>query len=131
MVELELSGELLDRVSTAFYNLSGLISDSEYQRIAAKMAPVLSAHSDDIYLNKALFSRVESIYNNKANLNAEDQRLVEFYYTKFVNAGAKLNEAQKTKMREINAELAKLSTEFSQNILKSFKEDVILVTDKK
>ncbi|MGO2374307.1 MAG: M3 family metallopeptidase [Pseudoalteromonas prydzensis] len=130
LVELELSGELLDRVSTAFYNLSGLISDSEYQRIAAKMAPVLSAHSDDIYLNKALFSRVESIYNNKANLNAEDQRLVEFYYTKFVNAGAKLNEAQKTKMREINAELAKLSTEFSQNILKSFKEDVILVTDK-
>ena len=130
LVELELSGELLNRVSTAFYNLSGLISDSEYQRIAAKMAPILSAHSDDIYLNKALFSRVESIYNNKANLNAEDQRLVEFYYTKFVNAGAKLNEAQKTKMREINAELAKLSTEFSQNILKSFKEDVILVTDK-
>ena len=130
LVELELSGELLDRVSTAFYNLSGLISDDEYQRIAAKMAPVLSAHSDDIYLNKALFARVEKINNNKASLNAEDQRLVEFYYTKFVNAGAKLDEAQKTKMREINAELAKLSTAFSQNVLKSFKEDVVLVTDK-
>ncbi len=130
LVELELSGELLDRVSTAFYNLSGLISDSEYQRIAAKMAPVLSAHSDDIYLNKALFQRVENIYNNKAKLSAEDQRLVDFYYTKFVNAGAKLDETQKSKMREINAELAKLSTAFSQNVLKSFKEDVILVTDK-
>lgn len=130
LVELELSGELLDRVSTAFYNLSGLISNDEYQRIAAKMAPVLSAHSDDIYLNKALFSRVETINDNKAKLNAEDQRLVEFYYTKFVNAGAKLDEAQKAKMREINAELAKLSTAFSQNVLKSFKEDVVLVTDK-
>lgn len=130
LVELELSGELLDRVSTAFYNLSGLISNDEYQRIAAKMAPVLSAHSDDIYLNKALFSRVETINGNKAKLNAEDQRLVEFYYTKFVNAGAKLDEAQKAKMREINAELAKLSTAFSQNVLKSFKEDVVLVTDK-
>ncbi|MGO2366793.1 MAG: M3 family metallopeptidase [Pseudoalteromonas sp.] len=130
LVKMEYSGELLDRVSTAFYNLSGLISNPEYQRIAAKMAPVLSAHSDDIFLNKALFDRVETVYNNKANLNAEDQRLVEFYYTKFINAGAKLNESQKTEMRKINAELAKLSTEFSQNILKSFKEDVILVTDK-
>ena len=130
LVELEQSGELLNRVSTVFYNLSGLISDSEYQRIAEKMAPVLSAHSDDIYLNKALFSRVETIYNKKDTLSAEDQRLVEFYYKKFVNAGAKLDEAQKAKMREINSELAKLSTAFSQNILTSFKEDVILVTDK-
>ena len=130
LVELERSGELLNRVSTAFYNLSGLISDSEYQRIAEKMAPVLSAHSDDIYLNKALFSRVETIHNNKASLSAEDQRLVDFYYQQFVNAGAKLNETQKAKMREINAELAQLSTAFSQNILTSFKEDVIVVKDK-
>ncbi len=42
---MELSGEFINRVSTAFYNLSGLISDSEYQRIDEKMAPVLSAHS--------------------------------------------------------------------------------------
>ncbi|MDC9519467.1 M3 family metallopeptidase, partial [Pseudoalteromonas sp. Angola-22] len=63
-------------------------------------------------------------------LSAEDQRLVDFYYKQFVKAGAKLNDAEKAKMREINAELAKLSTEFSQNVLKSFKEDVILVTDK-
>ncbi len=130
LVAMELSGELLDRTSAAFFNLSGLISDSEYQRIAAKMAPIMSAHTDDIYLNKALFARVQSIYDDKSSLNAEDQRLVDFYYKKFVNAGAKLNETEKAKMREINAELAKLSTEFSQNILKSFKEDVILVTDK-
>ncbi|WP_404340712.1 M3 family metallopeptidase [Pseudoalteromonas mariniglutinosa] len=130
LVEMELSGELLNRVSAAFFNLSGLISDDEYQRIAAKMAPILSAHSDDIYLNGALFKRVQTVYDNKANLTAEDQRLVDFYYKKFVNAGAKLNDAEKAKMREINSELAKLSTEFSQNILKSFKEDIIVVTDK-
>lgn len=130
LVEMELSGELLNRVSTAFYNLSGLISDSEYQRIDEKMAPVLSAHSDDIYLNGALFKRVQTIYDNKSKLNAEDQRLVDFYYKQFVKAGAKLNDAEKAKMREINSELAKLSTAFSQNVLKSFKEDVIVVTDK-
>ncbi|MBB1384050.1 M3 family metallopeptidase [Pseudoalteromonas sp. SG45-5] len=130
LVEMELSGELLNRVSAAFYNLSGLISDDEYQRIDEKMAPVLSAHSDDIYLNGALFKRVQTIYDNQDKLNAEDQRLVDFYYKQFVKAGAKLNDAEKAKMREINSELAQLSTAFSQNILKSYKEDVILVTDK-
>ncbi|MEM5512613.1 M3 family metallopeptidase [Pseudoalteromonas sp. AS84] len=130
LVEMELSGELLNRVSTAFFNLSGLISDDEYQRISKKMAPVLSAHSDDIYLNGQLFKRVQTIYDNQDKLNAEDQRLVDFYYKQFVKAGAKLNDAEKAKMREINSELAQLSTEFSQNILKSFKEDVIVVTDK-
>ncbi|MEL0640930.1 M3 family metallopeptidase [Pseudoalteromonas aliena] len=130
LVEMELSGELLNRVSTAFYNLSGLISNDEYQRISKKMAPILSAHSDDIYLNGALFKRVQTIYDNKSSLNAEDQRLVDFYYKQFVKAGAKLNDAEKAKMREINSQLAELSTAFSQNILKSFKEDVIVVTDK-
>jgi peptidyl-dipeptidase Dcp len=130
LVEMELSGELLNRVSAAFYNLSGLISDDEYQRIDEKMAPVLSAHSDDIYLNGALFKRVQTIYDNQDKLNAEDQRLVDFYYKQFVKAGAKLNDAEKAKMREINSELAQLSTAFSQNILKSYKEDVIVVTDK-
>ncbi|CAM3044045.1 M3 family metallopeptidase [Pseudoalteromonas distincta] len=130
LVKMELSGELLNRVSTAFFNLSGLISDDEYQRISKKMAPVLSAHSDDIYLNGALFKRVQTIYDNQDKLNAEDQRLVDFYYKQFVKAGAKLNDAEKAKMREINSELAQLSTAFSQNILKSFKEDVIVVTDK-
>lgn len=130
LVEMEMSGELLNRVSAAFYNLSGLISDDEYQRISKKMAPVLSAHSDDIYLNGALFQRVQTIYDNKDSLNAEDQRLVDFYYKQFVKAGAKLNDAEKAKMREINSQLAELSTAFSQNILKSFKEDVIVVTDK-
>jgi len=130
LVEMELSGELLNRVSTAFFNLSGLISDDEYQRISKKMAPVLSAHSDDIYLNGELFKRVQTIYDNQDKLNAEDKRLVDFYYKQFVKAGAKLNDAEKAKMREINSELAQLSTAFSQNILKSFKEDVIVVTDK-
>ncbi|WP_053980359.1 M3 family metallopeptidase [Marinagarivorans algicola] len=131
LVKMELSGELLNRVATAFYNLSGLISDDEYQRIDEKMAPIFSAHSDDIYLNSALFKRVQTIYDNQDTLNAEDQRLVDFYYKQFVAAGAKLSDSEKAKMRKINAELAKLSTAFSQNILKSFKEDVIVVTDKK
>ena len=70
LVEMEMSGELLNRVSAAFYNLSGLISDDEYQRISKKMAPVLSAHSDDIYLNGALFKRVQTKTRLMLKINA-------------------------------------------------------------
>lgn len=130
IVALEKSGEVLGRVSQAFFGLSGVISDNEYQRIESEMAPKLSAHQDSIYLNARLFARVAAVYNDRDKLNAEDQRLVDFYYKQFVRAGAELSDADKERMRDINAELSTLSTDFSQNILKSFKEDVTIVTDK-
>ncbi|WP_158972859.1 M3 family metallopeptidase [Paraglaciecola sp. L3A3] len=130
LVAMEKSGALLDRVSRAFFSLSSLISDEEYQRIEADMAPKLSAHSDNIYLNAKLFSRISTIHQQLANFSAEDQRLISYYYDQFVRAGARLSETEKNKMRDINSQLSTLSTEFSQNILQSFKNDVILVTDK-
>ncbi|WP_416307458.1 M3 family metallopeptidase [Neptunicella sp. SCSIO 80796] len=130
LVAMEKSGELLDRVSRAFFNLAGVISDDEYQRIEAEMAPKLSAHDDNIYLNAKLFSRISAIHAKLAEFSAEDQRLITHYYDEFVRAGAKLSDAEKTRMRDINSQLSTLSTEFSQNILKSFKQDVILVNDK-
>ena len=130
LVAMEKSGELLNRTATVFFNLSGLISDKDYQRIEGKMAPILSAHSDNIHLNSKLFARVESIYNMKDELSKEDQRLVDFYYSQFVRAGAKLTAKDKQAMRDINAQLPTLATDFSQNIMKSFKNDTIIVTDK-
>jgi peptidyl-dipeptidase Dcp len=130
IVAMEKTGELLNRAATVFFNLSGLISDKDYQRIEGKMAPILSAHSDNIHLNNKLFSRVEAVYNAKDALSKEDQRLVEFYYNQFVRAGAKLSEQDKQAMRDINTQLSTMSTDFSQNIMKSFKNDTIIVTDK-
>jgi len=130
ILAMETSGELLTRVSRTFFNLAGLMSDDNIQKTEADLAPKLSAHRDDIYLDPSLFARVEVVYQQRANLNAEDKRLVEFYYEQFVRAGAKLSDVDKGKMRDYNAELATLATEFSQNSLKSFKDDVIVVTDK-
>ena len=130
LVAMEKTGELLNRVATVFFNLSGLISDKDYQRIEAKMAPILSAHADNIHLNSKLFARVEAVYKMKDQLSKEDQRLVDYYYNQFVRAGAKLNDQDKQAMRDINTQLSTLSTDFSQNIMKSFKNDTILVTDK-
>lgn len=130
IVAMEKAGSLLTRVSLVFFNLSGLNSNKEYQRIEADLAPKLSAHSDSIYLNASLFERVKSIYADIDSLSAQDQRLVEFYYNQFVRSGANLDEQAKDQMRDINSQLSTLSTDFSQNILKSFKDDVIMVTDK-
>ncbi|WP_417362535.1 M3 family metallopeptidase [Gallaecimonas pentaromativorans] len=130
IVAMEKSGALLTRVSTVFGNLSGLVSNDQYQKIEEEMAPKLAAHSDNIYMNPKLFARVQAIYNNKDSLSKEDQRLAQFYYTNFVRAGAKLSDQDKAKLRDINGELAKLSSQFNTNILNSFKNETILVKDK-
>lgn len=130
VLAMEKSGALLNRVSTIFFNLSGIVSNDEYQRIEAEMAPKLSAHSDNIYLNADLFARVKTVYDNKASLNAEDQRLVSLYYDGFVRSGANLSETEKQTMRGFNEQITVLQTEFSQNILASFKNDTIVVEDK-
>lgn len=130
LVAMEKSSPLLDRVSHVFFGLSGVISNEEFQKIEGELAPKLAAHSDNIFLNPLLFKRVEEIYAAKATLSDEDQRLVDYYYSEFVRAGAKLNDTEKALMRTINEQISSLQTEFSQNLLASFKNDVIVVEDK-
>lgn len=129
ILAMEKSGELLTRVATIFFNLSSIISDKEIQRIEAEMSPRLTAHSDSIHLNSKLFERVKTVYENKDSLNKEDKRLTEKTYEQFVRAGANLTEELKAKVRGINEQITKLQTQFSQNILASFKNDTIIVTD--
>jgi peptidyl-dipeptidase Dcp len=130
LVALEKSGALLNRTQRAFFTLSGLISDDDFIQIEQDMVPLLTSHEDSIYLDAKLFAKIDAIYQAKATLTGEDLRLIEVYYDQFVRAGAKLGADDKNKMRELNGKLAKLETNFSQNILKSFKNDVILVQDK-
>ena len=127
---METSGALLSRVSRMFFNLSGLISDDEMLKIQDTILPELTAHEDNIYLNRDLFARIETIYQDKDALKGEQKRLTELYYNNFLRAGAKLSLGDKTKIRDLNTSLAKAGADFSQNVLKSFKNDVILVTDK-
>ena len=84
------------------------------------MSPKLAAHSDAICSNGKLFARIEALYDQRATLglDAEAVRLLERYHTDFVRAGAKLSDADKAKLKAINAELATLATTFSQNVLK-------------
>ena len=86
------------------------------RRFRKIIAPKLAAHNDAIYLNDKLFQRVKSIYDRRdaLGLNAEQKFLVELYYRNFVRAGAQLSEADKTKLRALNQEESKLTTDFSE-----------------
>lgn len=116
---LEESGDLLKKVSTVFFNLSSANTNPEIEKISKEIAPVLSQHSDDIYLNPELFKRVKTVNENQAkeNLTPEQKRLLEKMYKAFIRSGANLNAAQQTRMREINKELSVLTVRFGQNLL--------------
>lgn len=128
IVALERSGELLTRVNAIFSNLSGTISNDTLLKIEADMAPRLAAHRDAITLNQALFARIRALYEQRAalKLDSESARLLERYYKDFTRGGALLNEADQTKLKALNAELATLTTTFTQNVLKEKNADAVL-----
>jgi peptidyl-dipeptidase Dcp len=132
IVALEKSGQLLGRARRIFSNFTGANTNPALQKIEKEMAPKFSAHNDAIHLNGALFARIETLYNDreKSGLDTESKWLLERYYKDFVRAGAKLSEADKTKLRAINSELATLQTTFEQNVLKEKNASSILVENK-
>ena len=130
IVAMERSGRMLSRVAAVFFNLVGADTNDARQQIQREMSPRLSAHSDAILLNPDLFARVDSLYQqrNGLGLDSEQLRLLEETHRNFIRAGARLDDQQKARLREINGELARLGTEFSQNVLKEV-NDIALVVD--
>jgi peptidyl-dipeptidase Dcp len=142
IVALERTGRLLDRAQRTFSNLNACNTNPTLQKIDKEMAPKLAAHHDEIFLNSKLFARVQELYDNRNNfaaanpsggglgLDPESVYLLERYYKDFVRAGAKLSDADKEKLKKINAELATLQTQFEQNVLKE-KNASSVVVDRK
>ena len=131
IVELERTGETLDKVSDVFFNLVSSNTNDQMDSIAAEVTPKLSAHSDAISLNKKLFSRVSSVYAQRhdLNLNTEQMRLVEETYKDFIRSGVQLDESSMEKLTKINQELSSLSVQFDQNLLKETNEGFNLIIE--
>jgi peptidyl-dipeptidase Dcp len=132
IVALERSGATLTRVSNVFFNLVTANTNDTMEAIQTEMAPKLAAHQDAIALDGKLYARVKSLYDRRNELgrDAESVRLIERYHTDFVRAGANLSEADKARLKDINAQLAALSTDFSQNVLKGTNAGAVVVDDK-
>ncbi|MDQ3292624.1 MAG: M3 family metallopeptidase, partial [Bacteroidota bacterium] len=116
---LERSGELLDRISSIFFNLNAAETNSEMQQLAKEISPLLAAYSNDIILDEDLFRRINQVYQNKENLslNAEEATLLDKTYKSFIRNGANLSESEKDRLREIDNQLARLSLVFGENVL--------------
>ena len=129
IVGMERSGQLLGRVSSVFFNMTGANTNDTLEGIQRELSPRLAAHNDAIVLNGKLFDRVKSLYDQRDSLglDAESKRLLERYHTDFIRAGAQLSDADKEKLKVMNAELATLSTSFSQNLLKETNASAVIV----
>jgi peptidyl-dipeptidase Dcp len=132
IIALENSGELLTKVSTVFNNMNSANTNEEIQQIAKDVAPLLSAHRDNINLNEKLFARVNSLWKEKEQLKltSEQSKLLEKSYKGFVRSGANLDEAQKQTLRKLNSELAVLTLKFGQNILAETNSYELVITNK-
>jgi len=129
IVAMERSGQLMNRVSTAFGTLKGSYTNPALQALDKELAPKLSAHNDSIRLNPKLYARIKAIYDkrSKLGLDPESHYLVERYHTDFVRAGAKLSNADKAKLKAMNGQLAALSTQFAQNVLNEANASALVV----
>ena len=127
---MERTGKTLDRVSTIYNIWGGNMSSPEFQKVESEMDPKLAEFSDKITQNDALFKRIETIYNSpeKAELTSEQQRLTWLQYTSFVRSGARLNAADKTRLSQINQQLASLFSKFGQNLLSEESGQYIALT---
>ena len=132
LIAMEQSGQILTRVSLAFNVVSGANTNPELQDLQERLAPQLAAHKDAIHLNANLFKKIEALYNNKSGLglDPESLRLLEYTYQSFVLDGAKLSDADKSKLMELNKEEASLSARFNNQLLDGTKAAALVVSDK-
>jgi peptidyl-dipeptidase Dcp len=129
IVALEKSGEVLKRAMTIFSNLTSANTNPTLQALDEEYAPVFAAHSDKMYLNENLYKRIKAISEN--GLDAEGKKLVQYYKQNFEIAGANLSTADKEKLKQINQELASLSTQYSNKLLEARKQGGVFFNDAK
>lgn len=132
IIPLEYSDELLNKVSSVFFNLLECCNSDEMEALSDTIMPLYTKHSDDIMLNDKLFQRVKAVYKNKdkENLNPEQLRLLEETYKGFVRGGANVPVEKQARFREINTKLATLTQKFGSNVLKATNGYQLVVDDK-
>lgn len=129
IVALEKSGEVLRRAQIVFSNLTSANTNPTLQALDEEYAPIFAAHSDKMYLNENLYKRIQSIKED--GLDPESKRLVQYYKQNFEIAGANLSAADKEKLKQINQELASLSTQYANKLLEARKQGGVFFTDAK
>ncbi len=121
--------DLLERVSTVFFNLLSAETNDELDALAQKMQPILTQHANDVRLNEKLFERIKYVHHYHRRLTPEEWMLLENTYQGFVRSGALLDAAGKERLRQLTEEASMLSLQFSQNLLKENKAFTLHISD--
>ena len=143
--------DMLERVTKVFFNLLSAETNDEMDELAQKMSPILTEHANNIIFNKRYFERVKAVWDqyhqpsarpngtldpsrtlnptSPRPLTPEEQMLLEKAYDGFIRAGAALDEAGQTRLREINNQMSLLTLQFSQNRLKATNAYQLYITD--
>ncbi|EPZ2457606.1 TPA: peptidyl-dipeptidase Dcp [Citrobacter youngae] len=131
LLALEQSGALLTRVTSVFFAMTAAHTNDELQRLDEEFSAELAALSNDIYLNDALFSRIDAVWQQRSSLALEGEslRLLEVVHQRFVLAGACLNDADKARLKALNTESATLTSQFNQRLLAANKAGALIVDD--
>jgi peptidyl-dipeptidase Dcp len=128
---LERSGRELERVASVFFVLAGAETSDEIEAIERDISPLLARHTNALYLNRALHSRIADLYDRRDTLllDSEQARVLERYHTRFVRAGAALEKKAQDRLAAINERLASLGTQFGQNVLADEKSFVMVLEE--
>ena len=120
---------VLDKVSTAFFNLMSADTNDEMDQLAQKIQPMLTKHANDVRLNPKLFERIKHVHSHHRRLTPEEKVLLDDAYKGMVRSGALLDNEGKEKLRQLTEEAGMLSLQFSQNLLKENKAYELHITD--
>lgn len=115
---LDRSGGLLAKVSGVLFNVAETDNSPELEAVVEEVTPLLSGHSDNIYMNKALYAKVAAVYNAPQDaLTREQQVTLKKTYDAFERNGVGLSDELQAELRNINTEIAAKTNKIGNNIL--------------
>lgn len=128
---LQNCGRQLGNIGNIFFNLLEACTNEKMQQIAEEISPLMTQYSMSIVLNPELFKKIKTVYDNRANLNLnqEQSKLLEETYKSFADNGANLNDEDKAKYAKIEEELSLASLKFGKNVLSATNAFIINITD--
>ena len=118
ILPLELSGEILRKVSGVLYNVSETDRTPALDSVMELAIPMMSEHSDNLSFNKGLYERIAQLYKgDQSGLTREQQMVLKKHYEEFERNGVGLSEEKQTRLKEINSEIASKTQKIGNNIL--------------
>ena len=122
----EYSGEILTKVSLVLFNLQETEGNEEMDKVVEEATALMTAHEDEMSMNKAFFERVKAVYDaDQSSLTREQQMVLKNLYESFTRSGVALDEASQERLKDINQKIAAAQQKFGTNLLaenNAFKE---------